>query len=425
MRYKPLPASFYKKNRKKLIEKVLPDSLVLIAANEPIISKGDQYFPFIQNPNFFCLTGLEIEKAILALCPQHPSIEYREVLFVPTNDEKNLRWTGKPLSDQDIFLLSGIERIVPISQFNSYLKEMTLHSRYIYLDVDTLIDDNLPSNPNVRLLKHILSSCPFHKIESVKPLLSSMRIIKSEEELQQIKHAIEITEKAFFELIPLVRPDCYEYQIEASILASFLSRGADGYAFHPIIASSENATILHYFKNHSRLKPNNLLLIDMGASYGNYCADLSRTVPISKHFSDRQRQIYQVVLEVLEFATSLFTPGNTIEQINKEVLKYLEKPMVDLNLLTFDELKSMGEKAIRKFFMHGVSHFIGLEVHDVGSNQTPFQPGMVLTCEPGLYIDAENLGIRLENMLLITRQAPIVLTSNVPLHPDEIEKLMS
>ncbi|MCX7696224.1 MAG: aminopeptidase P N-terminal domain-containing protein [Bacteroidales bacterium] len=425
LRYTPLPSSFYKKNRKKLIEKLLPDSVALIVANELIISKGDQFYPFVQDSNFFYLTGLEIEKAILALCPHHPSSEYREVLFIPSSNEKSARWKGKPITNEEIYNFSAIEKIIPLEHFKTYFKEMINHTRHIYMDLNSFIEEDQSYSPTLRLLKYVQSNCPFHKLESLKPYLTEMRLIKSEEEIEQIKRAIEITEEAFLDLVPFIKPGLYEYEIEAQVLASFLRLGADGYAFHPIVASGNNANILHYCYNRSKLKENELLLIDIGASYGNYCADITRTLPISGHFTERQLECYEVVLKTLEFASSLFKPGNTIEQVNKEVLRFLEKPLLDLKLISTDNLKNDREKVVQEFFMHGVSHFVGLEVHDVGNKHIPFQPGMILTCEPGLYIDSENMGIRLENMFLITYHSPIVLTSRLPLNPNEIEKLMS
>jgi Xaa-Pro aminopeptidase len=423
MKYQPLPSHFYKKNRKTLNSRLLPDSLVLIASNELVPWKGDQHYPFVQHPNFFYLTGLEEANAILALCPSHPLADFREVLFVQPRNEHEARWLGVKPSFEKLTEWSGIEHIDTMEKFPQFLKEVSSRVRHVYVDVDTFQPDSHCSQPNVKLFHQVKSLLPFHRFENIKPIISELRLVKSDEEIKQIKHAIQITEQAVLDAIPFIHEGKYEYEIEAALMHSMFRQGADGYSFHPIVASGKNATILHYFQNESQLQQDELLLLDVGASYGNYAADLTRTFPISGQFTEKQLQFYQVVVDTIEFAMPLFVPGNTIEKINQEVLSFMEEPLLKLGLIKKEEL-NYNPSPVRNYFMHGISHFVGLEVHDVGEKNIPFQPGMILTCEPGLYIDHENTGIRIENMLLITHDKPVILTSTLPIHPDEIIHLM-
>lgn len=427
MRYKPLPKEFFERNRKALRKKLVPDSLVVLTGNEEIPWSGDQYYPFRQYSDFFYLTGIDQEDSMVCLCPHHPNPALREVLFIRETSPEMVIWKGEKLSKEQAVELSGIQTVKWNSEFWPVVQEMAFRSRNIYLSLnETMKVYSDIRTAEKRLAEEMKKRFPAHSYERLAPLITSLRLIKSDEEIDTIKKSIDITGKALQRVLKTTRPGMKEFEVEAEITYEFVRNGASSHAYAPIVASGENACILHYTANDKVLKDGDLLLIDFGASYGNYASDCSRTIPVNGKFSPRQKECYNAVLKVFREAVKLFVPGNSIEYINKEVNKMMEAAMIDLGLFTVKERDAQDPKnpLYQKYFMHGISHFMGLDVHDVGMKNEKLQKGMVLTCEPGIYIKEEGIGIRIENDILVD-DTPQDLMKDFPIEVEEIEALMS
>ena len=426
MRYEPFKPDFCIKNRKSLEKKLQKNSLVVLAGNELIPQSADQFYPFRQNSDFYYLTGIDEENAMLCLCPHHPDSKLREVLFIQETNPTMVIWNGKRLNKEEASEISGIKTIKWTSDFDMVLRNLALNSETIYLGLNEYTNFSSKfTDVNQRLINKIKSEYPLHKYERLTPLTTELRLCKSKEEIQMTKKAIDITKEAFLAVLKMTKAGIMEYEIEAEITHNFIKRGASGHAFSPIVASGVNACILHYITNDSKIKNGDLVLIDFGAVYGNYTSDCSRTFPANGNFSPRQKQCYNAVLDVLKESRKFFVPGTTIEEINKKVAALLENKMVELGLFSKIDIKNNPSETplYFKYYMHGASHFMGIDVHDVGSKPTVLKKGMILTCEPGLYIKEENIGIRIENNILVDEK-PIDLTADIPFEADEIEFLM-
>lgn len=426
MRYEPFKPYFFIKNRKSLEKKLQKNSLVVLSGNELIPQSADQFFPFRQNSDFYYLTGIDEENALLCLCPQHPDPKLREVLFIQETNTTRVIWSGKRLNKDESSKISGIKTVKWTSEFNSILRNLALNSEIIYLELNEYTNFSSKfTDVNQRLVNKIKSEYPLHKYERLTPLTTELRLCKSKEEIKMIKKAIDITKEAFLAVLKMTKVGIMEYEIEAEITHNFIKRGASGHAFNPIVASGVNACILHYITNDCKIKNGDMILIDFGAVYGNYTSDCSRTFPANGKFSSRQKQCYNAVLDVLKECRKFFVPGTTIEEINKKVAALLENKMLELGLFSKTDLKNNPSEnpLYFKYYMHGASHFMGIDVHDVGSKTTVLKKGMVLTCEPGLYIKEENIGIRIENNILVDEK-PIDLTTDIPFETEEIEFLM-
>ena len=426
MRYEPFKPDFFIKNRKSLEKKLQKNSLVVLAGNELIPQSADQFYPFRQNSDFYYLTGIDEENALLCLCPHHPDPKLREVLFIQETNPTMVIWNGKRLNKEEASEISGIKTVKWTSDFDMVLRNLALNSETIYLGLNEYTNFSSKfTDVNQRLVNKIKSEYPLHKYERLTPLTTELRLCKSKEEIQMTKKAIDITKEAFLAVLKMTKAGIMEYEIEAEITHNFIKRGASGHAFSPIVASGVNACILHYITNDSKIKNGDLVLIDFGAVYGNYTSDCSRTFPANGKFSPRQKQCYNAVLDVLKESRKFFVPGTTIEEINKKVAALLENKMVELGLFSKNDMKNNPSETplYFKYYMHGASHFMGIDVHDVGSKPTILKKGMILTCEPGLYIKEENIGIRIENNILVDEK-PIDLTADIPFEADEIEFLM-
>jgi Xaa-Pro aminopeptidase len=426
MRNIKIPRSFFTKNRKKLIGLMEQGALAVINSNDEMPRNGDQCFSFRQNSDLFYLTGINQEKTILVLCPGHPQIELREVLFI-LRPEVNLEiWYGHKYTKDEASEISGISSIRFLDEFDAVFKEIINCAGDVMLNMNEYpkFHTEVPSR-DIRFAEKLKQEFPLHECERLAPLLTELRLIKEPDEMQMLKEAIEITRKAFLRTLKIVKPGITEYQVEAEITHEFLWNKASGHAYAPIIASGKNACTLHYISNDQTCQNGQLLLMDFGAEYGNYAADCTRTIPVNGKFTKRQKECYQAVLRVLEKTMTLFTPGRTIEEINKKTNQLLEAEMIRLGLFSSRDVKNQnpGKPMFAHFFMHGVSHFIGLDVHDVGFKYTRLKKGMVLTCEPGLYIPEENIGIRIENNVLVDDK-PVNLMKDFPVKPEEIEHLM-
>ncbi|HPI85681.1 MAG TPA: aminopeptidase P family protein [Bacteroidales bacterium] len=415
-------------NRRNFTERLLPDSLAIFHSNDIFPRNGDQTFKFRQQSDLFYLSGIAQENTILLLYPDCPNPDLREVLFITEPTESLATWEGHKYSRKEAQGISGIEKVRWTGQFDTVLTEVMSFAENVYLNAIEYakFSTSVPYS-DLRFAREIREKYPNHTYRRSAPLVYSLRTIKSDEEIRLIREAINLTGKAFERVLKFVRPGVTEYQVEAEITHEFLYEGASGSAYHPIIASGANACTLHYIENSSVCKEGELLLMDFGAEYGHYAADLTRTIPVSGKFTERQKACYDAVLRVLRQASRLLVPGNTIDKVNKEANRLMEGEMTGLGLFSREQTAQQDpEKPLyTKYFMHGVSHFLGLDVHDVGSKFEPFRPGMVFTFEPGLYIREENLGIRLENNYLVTEGEPLDLTAGIPVEAEEIEGMMS
>jgi Xaa-Pro aminopeptidase len=428
MNYPPIEKSFFIENRKSFSDRLKLNSIAIINSNDEHHRTGDQFYKFRQNSDLFYLTGIDQEKSVLIIAPDCPNSKLREVLFILKSNEKIENWYGHKYSIAETKEVSGIKSVYWLDSFESVLNEIMGLSENIYLNLNEypkfLTDE--PSR-DLRFIKRIKEIYPLHNYRRAAPILWKQRTIKSPTEIEFIKKSCEITEKAFRRILKFIKPGVMEFEIEAEIEHEFLINKANGSAYEPIIASGKNACVLHYIDNNKECKDGEMVLMDFGAEYANYAADLSRTIPVNGKFTERQKQVYEAVLRVQKKAISLMVPGNTIENLNKEVNKIMETELIRLNLCNKTDFqdKDKAKKTRSKYYMHGVSHFLGLDVHDVGSKYEVFKPGMVLTCEPAIYIKEEGIGIRIENDILITESEPLDLMKNIPREADEIENLMA
>ncbi len=420
-------SNLFIKNRHKLINNLLPESLAIVNANDEMPKNGDQYFPFRQNSDLFYLTGINEPKTVLVLCPQHPDDQLKEIIFVSKPNASYLTWYGHQPSKEEITAISGIKQVMWLEDLDTVLKDLMINCKNIFLQTNEYIKFSPDiMDRNQRFTIHLKEQFPLHQYHRLAPLLCENRMVKEKEEIDLIKQACSITARAFQRILKFIKPGIFEYEVEAEISHEFTINKANGHAYQPIIASGANACTLHYSENNDICKDGDLVLIDFGAEYGNYASDCSRTIPVNGKFTERQRKCYQAVLNVQYKAMQFFIPGNTIENLNAAVNKLMEIELIQLGLFSQEDVKSQNQESplFKKYYMHGVAHFIGLDVHDVGSKQKAFEEGMVLSCEPGIYIKEEKIGIRIENDILITKEGGIQLMKDIPMEIEEIEKLM-
>lgn len=402
-------------------------SLAIVHSNDQMLRNGDQFFPYRQNSDLFYLTGLEQEMSILLICPDHPSENRQELLFIREPDLKLESWEGKKLDKKLAEEISGIGNIHWLDEFETITREVILESENIYcasLELLKFRPDYLSRDE--RHLAKLKKEFPLHHMRRLSPIMAELRILKEPEELVLIKKSAEITKSGFDRILSTMKPGMKEYEVEAALSYEFIRNGASGHAYQPIVASGANACFLHYIKNDQLCHDGDLLLLDFGAEYANYAADCSRTIPVNGRFNSRQKDLYDANLRVFRKARDLIRPGASIDLINKEVGKLWEEEHVRLGLYSTRDIQEQpkGKPLHLKYLIHGVSHFLGLDVHDVGSKQEKLMPGMVLTCEPGIYIPAEKTGIRLENDILVTEAGNIDLMEDISIDSEEIEDLM-
>ena len=419
--------NLFKRNRYKLFAKLPEKSLAILNSNDEMPRNGDQLYKYRQNSDLYYLTGINQPKTILCLCNNHPNEYYREVLFVTKPDESYAIWYGHQYGKEELKEISGIKTIFWLEDFESILKDLMINSENIYLSSNEYIKF-IPDfkDRNHRFALELKEKYPLHHFFRLTPLTTELRLIKEILEIETIQYACDITAKAFNRVLEFTKPDVYEYEVEAEITHEYTINRADSHAYQPIIASGANACVLHYSENNMVCKGGDLLLMDFGAEYKNYASDCSRTIPVNGKFTDKQKLCYEAVLNVYKAIVKKYVIGNTIDNLNKETNKLFENELIKLGLFSAGDVeKQNADKPLfQKYFMHGVSHFVGLDVHDVGSKQTKFEEGMILTCEPGFYNNDEGIGIRLENDILITKDGPVNLMKNIPIEIEEIEKIM-
>ena len=418
-----LPSALFVRNRRNFASMMTKGALAVFTANEEMPRNGDQCYPFRQNSDFFYLTGIDREGAYLILYPDHPKPEMREILFIEPYSETKAIWRGEMLDAKQAKEISGCQNVMYADSFNDVLKELILSSVKVYLNLNEYARfETKVSTIQDRFVKEIKEQYPLHTFDRSAPILNKLRKIKSKEEIEIIKHACDITGKAFLHCLKTVKPGRYEYEMQAEMEYNFKMNNASGHAFHPIVAGGKNACCLHYSKNDNILNDNELLLFDMGCEYQNYASDLSRTIPINGKFTPRQRECYEAVLRVKKEITKLYKVGGTIDKINQTTYQLMEKEMIKLGLFTQQDVDNQDpEKPLyRKYLMHGMAHHIGLDCHDNLDKYEPFAPGMILSCEPGLYIREEGIGIRLEDDILITDGEPVNLFGDLAIEPNVI-----
>ncbi|MGE5382271.1 MAG: aminopeptidase P N-terminal domain-containing protein [Omnitrophica WOR_2 bacterium] len=427
MRYQAIDPALFSKNRSKLEKKLKPNSLAIIHSNDEMPRNGDQYFVYRQHSDMFYLTGLDQEKSILTLFPNHPDEKMREIAFIVETDDHMVTWYGHKYSLQQASEISGITTIKWLSQFDSTLRDFMARAENVYLNVD----ENARFNPEVdskslRFARKLKADYPLHFFHRLAPILTDLRLVKEPAEIELLKKACDITGKAFNRVLTFVKPGVMEYEVEAEITHEYIRNGASGHSYPPIVAAGVNNNILHYNQNDQICEDGQLLLLDFGAEYANYAGDCSRTIPVNGKFTARQRQVYDAVLRILRQASKMLVPGITIDNYHAQVCKIMESELINLGLITQTDIDNQpaDKPAYFKYYMHGTSHFIGLDVHDVGNKQTPLRKGMVLSCEPGIYIPEEGFGIRLENDILVDNE-PIDLMADIPIEADEIEAMMA
>ncbi|MFD1001785.1 aminopeptidase P family protein [Ohtaekwangia kribbensis] len=430
MRYKSINKELFEVNRKNLVKELKSNSLVVVNANDIMPTNSDGTMRFRQNSDLFYLTGVDQEETILVLCPDFPDKKYREILFVRETSELISVWEGHKLTKEEAREQTGIETIIWVSDFTKIFNMLMVMGdvEHVYLNTnDHYRADVAVESREARFVKWCLDKYPLHRYERLAPIMHRLRSIKSKYEIDQLQRACDITEKAFRRVLKFVKPGVIEYEIEAEFAHEFLRSGSRGFAYEPIIASGANSCVLHYIENNKPCKDGDVLLLDVGAEYANYNADLTRTIPVNGKFTKRQKDVYNAVLRIQREAFKMLKPGEKYYDYHKEIQKITESELIDLKLLDKKDVKNQDKDKplFMKYFMHGTGHQLGLDVHDVGSMYHKMQVGQVWTVEPGIYIREEGFGIRIENNVVIEKNGIHDLMKHIPVEVEEIEEIMN
>ncbi|MGI8584070.1 MAG: aminopeptidase P N-terminal domain-containing protein [Chitinophagaceae bacterium] len=427
MKYIPLNPDIFIHNRKRFTDKMEKNAIAIFNSNDELPLNGDALHPFRQNADLFWLTGIEQEDTMLVLFPDNPDVKYREVLILIRPNELKEKWDGHRLTALEGQNISGIKTIVWLDSLDAMLQPWIHLADTIYLNTnENDRKSNLVPVRDYRFAKEMRKRYPLHNYRRSAKILKELRSIKTELEIEVIQKAVDITDVAFRRLLQFIKPGVFEHEIEAEIWHSFLSQRSSGPAYGSIIASGNRARTLHYVSNNQECKDGELILMDFGASYGNYAADLTRTVPVNGKFGRRQKTVYNACLQLHQYAASMLKPGISIidytEKVGDEATVVFQK----IGLLRKSEIKNEDpqNRAYRKYLYHGISHHLGIDVHDLGTRTEPIKAGMVFTVEPGIYIEEEQMGIRIENNFWITRNGHKDLMKNIPISVEEIESFM-
>ena len=428
MKYPPIDKRLFIKNRKDFINKMKPNSVAIFLSNDIMPTNADGTMPFVQNTNLLYLSGIDQEDSILIIAPDFDDEKYKEILFMKETNKLISIWEGNKLTKQECTDLSGIKTVYWNNKFDNILEKILSKSSNIYLEKNEHPRSaNRVETNQEKFFKYCSKKYKNHKFLKSYPILSDQRMIKSQIEIDLISKACKITEKGFKRILNFIKPDVWEYEIEAEYIHEFIKNKSKGFAYEPIIAGGINACCLHYNTNNSICKNNEMILMDVAAEFANYKSDMTRTIPINGKFSSRQLKIYNAVLNVKNEATKILRPGISINQFHIEVQKIMESELINIGLLNKNEVQKQDKKAplSLEYFMHGTSHHLGLDVHDVGNFDCEIEVGNVFTVEPGIYIKEESLGIRLEDNILIGEKENINLMNDIPILPEEIEELMN
>ena len=427
MKYFQLNPEIFISNRRRFVEKMLGKSIAVFNSNDELPTNADQLYKFKQNSDLFWLTGIEQEDSMLILFPDNPDPKFREVLVLVRPNELKEKWDGKRLRKHEAQSISGIQTIVWLDSIEAMLQPWIHLADNIYLNSN---ENDRKSNyvpvRDYRYAQKMRELYPLHEFKRSAQILKELRSIKTPQEIEVMQKAIDITDKTFRRLLGFIKPGVMEYEIEAEIWHSFLSNRATAPAYGSIIASGNRARTLHYIENNQECKDGELLLMDFGAEYGNYCADLTRTVPVNGKFTRRQKTVYNACLHLHHYAASILKPGISIIDYTKKVGDEATVVFQKIGLLRKSEIKNEDpeNRAYAKYLYHGISHHLGIDVHDLGTRTSPIKPGMVFTVEPGIYIEEEQMGIRIENNFVITKTGNKDLMKNIPITVEEIESLM-
>ncbi len=427
MKYLPLNPEIFIKNRERFKKELKPNSIAIFVSNDEVPSNGDALYTFKQNSDLFWLSGVTQEDSMVIIFPDHPDEKYREVLVLVRPNELKEKWDGKRLRAEEAKKMSGIQTIVWLDSIDASLQQWIHLAENIYLDSNE--NDrkaSLVQTREYRFIEDLKKRYPLHHYHRAAKIMKELRAIKTSFEVEVLQQAINITDKTFLRLLKFIKPGVMEYEIEAEIFHSFLSHRATGAAYNSIIASGDSARTLHYISNNQECKDGDLILMDFGAEYGGYCADLTRTVPVNGKFTRRQKTVYNACLHLHNFAKSLLKPGVNINDYTKKVGEEANQVFLKIGLLKKSDIKNETPEnpAYYKFMYHGISHHLGIDVHDLGTRTAPIKEGMVFTVEPGIYIEEEKLGVRIENNVWITKNGNKDLMEKIPMTVEEIEALM-
>ena len=427
MKYLPLDTKLFIDNRKRFVASMRPNSMAIFVSNDEIPSNGDALHAFKQNTDLYWLTGVEQEDSMVILFPNCPDPKYKEVLVLVRPNELKEKWDGKRLRANEATTISGIKTIIWLDSIDALLQTWVHLADIIYLDSNE--NDrkaSLIQTREYRFIAEMKARYPLHQYDRAAKIMKEVRGIKSKAEVEVLQKAIDITDKTFRRLLKFVKPGVMEYEIEAEIFHSFLSQRATGPAYGSIIASGDRARTLHYVSNNQECKNGELILMDFGAEYGGYCADLTRTIPVNGKFSARQKVVYNACLHLHNYAKSILKPGISIVDYTEKIGDEATSQFVKIGLITKADVKNEDNenRAYRKYLYHGISHHLGVDVHDLGTRTAPIKAGMVFTIEPGIYIEEEQMGVRIENNFWITKNGNIDLMKNIPITIEEIERLM-
>ena len=429
MKYDRIDSTLYISNRKKFTERMTANSLAVFNSNDIFPISADSTMPFQQHRDILYLSGVDQEESILVLFPNASNLAHREVLFLKETSDLIAVWEGEKLTKETAFLTSGIKTVYWLQQFPTIFKQLMAEAQGMYLNTN----EHLRANTEVetredRFIKQVKQDYPTHQVHKSAPIMHKIRSIKESVELELMQRACKITEAGVRRLLAFIKPGVWEYEIEAELAHEFLRNRSKGFAYTPIVASGKNACVLHYIENNQQCQDGDVILLDVGAEYANYSSDLTRCLPVNGRFTARQKAVYNAVLHVKNEAQKLLVPGTIMAEYHKQVGALMEEQLVGLGLISMEDIKTQNPDwpAYKKYFMHGTSHFLGLDTHDVGIWHEPISAGMVFTCEPGIYIPAEGLGIRLEDDLVVQSSgAPFNFMGDIPIEAEAIEDLMN
>ncbi|WP_298116453.1 aminopeptidase P family protein [Flavobacterium sp.] len=429
MKYHQIDRDLFIKNRAKFTAQMKPNSVAVFNSNDIYPVSADSTLPFAQHRDIFYLSGVDQEESILLLFPDAPYENLKEILFLKETNEHIAIWEGEKLTKERAFQVAGIKSVIWLQDFHKTLKEVMTYAETIYINTNEHYRAVIETETReARFIKWWKENYPAHKVEKSNPILQRIRSVKESEELDLIQEACNITEKGFRRILNFVKPNVMEYEIEAEFAHEFLRNRSKGFAYTPIIASGNNANVLHYIENNQQCNPGDLILLDVGAEYANYSSDMTRMVPVSGRFSERQKEVYNAVLRVKNEATKMLVPGTLWKQYHVEVGKIMTSELLGLGLIDKADVQNENPDwpAYKKYFMHGTSHHMGLDTHDYGLLHEPMQANMVFTVEPGIYIPAEGFGIRIEDDMVIQEKGEAFnLMRNIPIEVEEIESLMN
>lgn len=429
MKYHPISNQLFIKNRIKFSAKMKPKSLAVFNSNDVFTTGADSTLPFHQHRDIFYLSGVDQEESILILFPDAINPNNREILFVTETNEHIAIWEGAKLTKEQATKTSGIKNVHWLSDFDKVFFDLMTETETVYFNTNEHYRQSVElESREARFIKTVKNKFPAHNWAKSFPILHEIRGVKEQEEIDLIQQACSITEKGFKRILGFVKPGVMEYEIEAEYMHEFLRNRSKGFAYTPIVGSGYNACVLHYIENNQECKAGDMLLMDVGAEYANYSSDMTRTIPVSGRFTNRQKAVYNAVNRVKDAATNMLMPGTLWAEYHKEVGKVMTSELLDLKLIDKADVQNEDPNwpAYKKYFMHGTSHHMGLDTHDYGALKTPMKANMVFTVEPGIYIPEENMGIRLEDDVVIQETgAPLNLMRNIPILAEEIEDLMN